>query len=103
MIAEPCNAPKAWNRLEMTWRSLSSSASEKANRPPGCEWIRMMVDSVGSARSIACSRYSPGQVIRSEEHTSELQSLMRISYAVLCLKQKNNIHQIQYIHRKDNV
>src|SRR3546814_10699627 len=27
--------------------------------------------------------------VRSEEHTSELQSLMRISYAVLCLKQKN--------------
>src|SRR3546814_9945504 len=32
--------------------------------------------------------------MRSEEHTSELQSLMRISYAVFCLKQKNktNIH-----------
>src|SRR3546814_8906125 len=29
---------------------------------------------------------------RSEEHTSELQSLMRISYAVFCLKQKNNKH-----------
>src|SRR3546814_1995388 len=29
--------------------------------------------------------------IRSEEHTSELQSLMRISYAVLCLEKKNNI------------
>src|SRR3546814_3526498 len=28
---------------------------------------------------------------RSEEHTSELQSLMRISYAVLCLKKKNKI------------
>src|SRR3546814_2189063 len=28
--------------------------------------------------------------IRSEEHTSELQSLMRNSYAVFCLKQKNN-------------
>src|SRR3546814_2302776 len=27
---------------------------------------------------------------RSEEHTSELQSLMRISYAVFCLKKKNN-------------
>src|SRR3546814_10028396 len=27
---------------------------------------------------------------RSEEHTSELQSLMRLSYAVFCLKQKNN-------------
>src|SRR3546814_6861205 len=30
---------------------------------------------------------------RSEEHTSELQSLMRISYAVFCLKKKKNIHQ----------
>src|SRR3546814_7127713 len=29
--------------------------------------------------------------IRSEEHTSELQSLMRISYAVFCLKKQNNI------------
>src|SRR3546814_9527082 len=29
-------------------------------------------------------------VWRSEEHTSELQSLMRISYAVFCLKKKNN-------------
>src|SRR3546814_1329613 len=32
---------------------------------------------------------------RSEEHTSELQSLMRISYAVFCLKKKNNN---KYIH-----
>src|SRR3546814_9961477 len=30
---------------------------------------------------------------RSEEHTSELQSLMRISYAVFCLKKKNNTTQ----------
>src|SRR3546814_5227080 len=29
------------------------------------------------------------QALRSEEHTSELQSLMRISYAVFCLKKKN--------------
>src|SRR3546814_4448048 len=29
-----------------------------------------------------------GQILRSEEHTSELQSLMRISYAVFCLKKK---------------
>src|SRR3546814_1614378 len=33
---------------------------------------------------------------RSEEHTSELQSLMRISYAVFCLKKKKR--QISYIH-----
>src|SRR3546814_10716268 len=31
-----------------------------------------------------------GLAFRSEEHTSELQSLMRISYAVFCLKKKNN-------------
>src|SRR3546814_3865423 len=30
------------------------------------------------------------QVLRSEEHTSELQSLMRISYAVFCLKKKKD-------------
>src|SRR3546814_7264980 len=30
--------------------------------------------------------------VRSEEHTSELQSLMRISYAVFCLKKKNKKH-----------
>src|SRR3546814_962512 len=41
---------------------------------------------------------------RSEEHTSELQSLMRISYAVFCLKKKKNLlemiqsmHTIRYI------
>src|SRR3546814_10300753 len=32
----------------------------------------------------------PGVSFRSEEHTSELQSLMRISYAVFCLKKKKN-------------
>src|SRR3546814_10352727 len=32
------------------------------------------------------------QETRSEEHTSELQSLMRISYAVFCLKKKKNIN-----------
>src|SRR3546814_5565081 len=34
-------------------------------------------------------RRSDSQAPRSEEHTSELQSLMRISYAVFCLKKKN--------------
>src|SRR3546814_10323475 len=36
---------------------------------------------------------SPFQRHRSEEHTSELQSLMRISYAVFCLKKKNKYIQ----------
>src|SRR3546814_9409545 len=36
------------------------------------------------------------KTLRSEEHTSELQSLMRISYAVFCLKQKKNKHAHKY-------
>src|SRR3546814_10265258 len=36
--------------------------------------------------------------VRSEEHTSELQSLMRISYAVFCLKNKTEKNRIKY-HR----
>src|SRR3546814_7181293 len=39
------------------------------------------------ASAIACG-LAQGMPLRSEEHTSELQSLMRISYAVLCLKKK---------------
>src|SRR3546814_4550580 len=44
------------------------------------------------AAAASCSKNGYGQyllsLIRSEEHTSELQSLMRISYAVFCLKNK---------------
>src|SRR3546814_19764139 len=36
---------------------------------------------------------------RSEEHTSELQSLMRISYAVFCLKKKKKYKRCAYQHR----
>src|SRR3546814_8466067 len=39
-------------------------------------------------KGIRCNGILP----RSEEHTSELQSLMRISYAVFCLKKKTNKH-----------
>src|SRR3546814_5571507 len=50
----------------------------------------------GEAMEIAAGRkvsFSPAKGLkdkRSEEHTSELQSLMRISYAALCLKKKTN-------------
>src|SRR3546814_3421993 len=37
---------------------------------------------------------------RSEEHTSELQSLMRISYAVFCLKKQNNTKQTVANHKQ---
>src|SRR3546814_1207916 len=35
---------------------------------------------------------------RSEEHTSELQSPMRISYAVFCLKKKKKLHILRHLH-----
>src|SRR3546814_8349233 len=41
-------------------------------------------------------------IVRSEEHTSELQSLMRNSYAVFCLKKKNNIPLHLTIRHKQN-
>src|SRR3546814_8801951 len=43
----------------------------------------LLCSSPRTATATACS------TARSEEHTSELQSLMRISYAVVCLKKKN--------------
>src|SRR3546814_1335163 len=46
------------------------------------------------------------QQARSEEHTSELQSLMRISYAVFCLKKKKtnqSTHYIQTLYIQNNV
>src|SRR3546814_611986 len=46
--------------------------------------------SVGVPVSVAARNY----LKRSEEHTSELQSLMRISYAVFCLKKKNTHYKI---------
>src|SRR3546814_2319959 len=43
---------------------------------------------------VANARTQLQELIRSEEHTSELQSLMRISYAVFCLKKKNKKNNI---------
>src|SRR3546814_7645256 len=52
----------------------------------------------GAVRAFIAASLQPvsGERIRSEEHTSELQSLMRISYAVFCLKKKtrNTIQDI---------
>src|SRR3546814_9014680 len=42
--------------------------------------------------------YAYGAYMRSEEHTSELQSLMRISYAVFCLKKKIRIQEQHSSH-----
>src|SRR3546814_7249522 len=49
-------------------------------------------EAAGAAAYIITDAWE-GIDLRSEEHTSELQSLMRISYAVFCLKKKNNYEQ----------
>src|SRR3546814_6660876 len=56
------------------------------------------------ARPLSAERREQGalrgfeeELSRSEEHTSELQSLMRISYAVFCLKKKNKTNEIPAI------
>src|SRR3546814_7807249 len=53
----------------------------------------------GTARHGTCPKRARAMrvktLLRSEEHTSELQSLMRISYAVFCLKKKNT-NQTRY-------
>src|SRR3546814_12400085 len=65
------------------FRSLRS-ASRPARSPADRAKPRPIPPAVRSA-----PRRRPSDAARSEEHTSELQSLMRISYAVFCLKKKN--------------
>src|SRR3546814_5450456 len=69
-----------------TWSHSPSMSSQ--------DWVARIFDS--SVRDTAWL-HMPGAsamiLMRSEEHTSELQSLMRISYAVFCLQKKNNINK----------
>src|SRR3546814_8857019 len=83
-------------------RARSARASRRNSRPPrgpspacpecptrrrGCN---ISCRPSTAARAHRRLSRSPKAGRRSEEHTSELQSLMRISYAVFCLKKKNN-------------
>src|SRR3546814_10268458 len=69
--------PQIWNDVPPNWTALARMSSSVSMRDPG---------SVSS--TIQSLRASCLPKARSEEHTSELQSLMRISYAVFCLKKK---------------
>src|SRR3546814_4245431 len=78
--------------------------SEAGPKDPACRnaWAesrrRFLGPAPSSSPALPSSTGRPTQQIqptearRSEEHTSELQSLMRISYAVFCLKKKNQQH-----------
>src|SRR3546814_6038161 len=55
--------------------------------PQDLDWLEVSCGT-GALSAAVLARCAPRS--RSEEHTSELQSLMRISYAVFCLKKNNN-------------
>src|SRR3546814_6655989 len=82
------------------WHSVHSDGSEGSRT--AIQYIGSRTSGIknsGAARLKGSWRHRHAQpflnsasALRSEEHTSELQSLMRISYAVFCLKEKQNKH-----------
>src|SRR3546814_6541712 len=66
-------------------------ASPAPDRPPDHAPAPAPQGKRGWVSTLPCAPAKAGAQSRSEEHTSELQSLMRISYAVFCLKKKKSI------------
>src|SRR3546814_5546249 len=67
-----------------------------SDRRAPARWRSWLPCAGGGRRPISPAR------CRSEEHTSELQSLMRISYAVFCLKKKTNTRRRQQLASPDS-
>src|SRR3546814_5680919 len=89
-------ARKVWIPLSLV---IIFAATKADGGRPG-RWIDVNEASVNlpARRTVAeCFDCLGERRIRSEEHTSELQSLMRISYAVFCLKTKIQKTKITYI------
>src|SRR3546814_10055600 len=78
-----------WRRNWCRWRRRRAArGGSRGVRSAGRPWAR---------RSFDCADADDRRQRRSEEHTSELQSLMRISYAVFCLKKKKMKNTIKTI------
>src|SRR3546814_9454512 len=84
MIRRPPRSTRTDTLFPYTTLFRSACTSRTAWSDPVATWLLPRDDGVWRPRQ----RRGRG---RSEEHTSELQSLMRISYAVFCLKKKKNI------------
>src|SRR3546814_10865691 len=68
---------------------LTRDIAQKFNSDYGVDYFPIVEPLIqGSATRVMSLRDGSKKMSRSEEHTSELQSLMRISYAVFCLKKK---------------
>src|SRR3546814_6201648 len=78
-------------RIGRVWRIGRVFVKGGIVRPQSPVYLvgRDMVEAVGASAALV-----QPDGLRSEEHTSELQSLMRISYAVFCLKKKNKTEKI---------
>src|SRR3546814_6047625 len=80
------------NRSSCSIRAMSGLSRVGAHEASQDTWHSQTLNhhpgSAALKSEMACSSPVAGEV-RSEEHTSELQSLMRISYAVFCLKKKH--------------
>src|SRR3546814_9738383 len=91
LLARFQHAPLDLDQIATAARKLPWPKAD--GRAPGC-----IEQQLKRATSIGL------MIDRSEEHTSELQSLMRISYAVFCLKKNNDnpTHHIQHTHHNCN-
>src|SRR3546814_4774457 len=78
-------------KLGITGTALAKICRRHAIPVPGRgHWAKLKADKASPRFPL------PPRGLRSEEHTSELQSLMRISYAVFCLKKKKYIsHNVE--------
>src|SRR3546814_3390517 len=93
-IARDCSRLTEGTRVEASARFFSSSwgMNSEPRRP------NAGIAAKKKARPPRMNGHGRASALRSEEHTSELQSLMRISYAVFYLKNKNETPHIQQLH-----
>src|SRR3546814_4605289 len=85
------NSVKAQGRSMAGAASAKGDASVVANNPAVMSTFdKNTFQADVTAIDLSFKFNGGGSAARPEEHTSELQSLMRISYAVFCLKKKNN-------------
>src|SRR3546814_2969073 len=71
----------------------------RAKKDPTVSDLAEMVVHFGKCVKREDRRHKINRCVRSEEHTSELQSLMRISYAVFCLTQTKKLPAIHTLHQ----
>src|SRR3546814_14512914 len=80
---------RATNGTRSAMGAAAILAHEIKNPLSGIRGAAQLLENGTEAGATALTQLICNEVDRSEEHTSELQSLMRISYAVFCLKKKN--------------